>query len=483
MRTGYTVLKNFIYITFSNAVARLMSLVTVVYLANILGPDNFGKLNWAMVFVSYFAVVADFGVSITGARDLSADKNRLSELLSKILGFKLFFSSIAFILCLSIALFLRRSQEDRLIIFFSGLTIFSSVTFFISWVFQGIEEMKHLSYSLIAQSFVYVLLILTIIDRQTPLYIIPLMLFLSQSAAIIYQFYSLKKLYPKYKLSFDFSCIRATAGKTAYITWSHFTLILGQNSPLFLIGIFLSPASAGFFAASQKISSLIWEVISNFSNVLFPALARNFIKEPSKFNKIVNYSLKLTFVVLTPFLTMIAVLSYSIIQFIYGNAFIESYWTLKIIIFLPLFMFLDSMATNLLIISGRQNETSFIKTFVTFSAFVLSALIAKKLGINAIALIFTASFLISALWQYEKASDFLRIDWENCVLLPVLFSAISGAAIFYIKNYSLSLAFLSASAGYLSMIYFYGIFDREEKDYLRNNLKMLKNRFLNLEFQ
>ncbi|GAB4034278.1 MAG: oligosaccharide flippase family protein [Elusimicrobiota bacterium] len=483
MRTGYNVLKNFIYMVFSNAVARVLSLVTVVYLANILGPDNFGRLNWAMVFVSYFAVAADFGRSITAARDLSADKSRLNELIGKALGFKLFFSILAFILCLLTAIILRREYEDRLLIFFSGLTIFTSVTFFLSWAFQGLEDMKHLGYSLILQSFVYAIAVLWLTNKTTPVYIMAVILFLSQAAAVIYQFYALKKFYLQQKLKFNFSDIPSTAARTAHITWSHFTLILGQNSPLFLIGLFSSPAAAGFFAASQKISSLVWEVISNFSNVLFPALARNFTKEPAKFNKIANYSLKLTFAALTPLLSSIAVLSYSITEFIYGNAFIESYWTLKIIIFLPLFMFLDSLATNILIISGRQKETSLIKTFVVFSAFILSALSVRKMGINSVAIIFVSSFLVSAAWQYKKVSDFLIIDWKNCVLLPVLFSSISAAVIFYIKNFSLLLAFLCATAGYSAMIYFYGLFDSQERDYIKNNIKTLKNRFLNLEFQ
>lgn len=484
MRTGYVVFKNFMYMIFSNALSRVLSLLTVIYLANILGPQDFGRLNWAIVFVSYFAVIADFGSSITAAKDLSSDRNRISELIGKVIGFKFLFSILAFILCFASALLIRRSIDDILLMLFSGLTIFSSVTFFLSWVFQGLEEMKHFSYSLVMQSLFYVAAIFLFVDKNTPVYLLPIILFLSQSVAVICQFYRLKKMYPEInKLSLDFSSVGSSIAKNAHITWSHFISILGQNSPLFLIGLFCSPATAGFFAASQKISTLFWEIISNFSNVLFPALSRNFSKDPKKFNKMVNYALKLTFVLLTPLLVLIAVLSYSITQFVYGNAFIESYWTLKILIFLPLFMFLDSMASNILIISARQKHISFIKTLTTICAFVLSAIPARKAAINVVALTFILSFLVSAVWQYKKVSDLIKIEWKNCVFFPLLFSAFAAAAVFYIKALSLTLAFFMAIVGYMAMIHLYGVFNMEEKEYFKSSLKILRGKFINMEVQ
>ncbi len=482
MKSGYNVVKNFLYMIFSNTVTRVLSLVTVIYLANVLGPQDFGKLNWAIVFVSYFAVIADFGASINAARDLSSDKSRLPSLLGKVIGFKLVFGLIAFAACLSAALILRLKTDDFILVLALSMTIFSSVTFFLAWVFQGIEDMKHLGYSLILQSFVYICLVLGFAAKDVKLHTLALMILCSQTAAVIYQFICLRKICPACSLSLDFSDIRATAAKTAHITWSHFMLILGQNSPLFLIGLFSSASAAGFFAASQKISTLFWEIISNFSGALFPALSRNFSKDHKKFSKMANYALKLIFTALAPVLVLIAVLSYSITQFIYGNAFIESYWTLKILIFLPLFMFLDSLASNILIISGRQKYTSFIKTSVTSSAFILSALAAKKAGINAVAAIFTLSFFISAIWQYKKVSDLLEIDWKNCVILPIFFSALAGAVVFYIKIWSLPLAFIIAAAGYTAMIHFYGLFNMEEKEYLKDSLKNLRSRFFNMEF-
>ncbi|NLI09599.1 MAG: flippase [Elusimicrobia bacterium] len=483
MKTGYAVLKNFLYMLFSNAVTKILGLITVIYLANILGPENFGKLNWALVLVSYFAVLADFGSSMSAARDISRKKSDFTEIFMKTVNFRIFFGITAFLICCVFSYFISKTKSDFLLLFFSSLTIFSSVTFFSAWAFQGLENMKSLGYSLILQSFVYTAAVLLLSDRNTPIYEIVFFLFISQMSAVFFQLFRLKINFPSLKFKINFSDIKKEAFSSFHIAWSHFTLILNQNSPLFLIGLLSSPQAAGFFAASQKISSLIWEVISNFSNVLFPAMSKHYKSDEEKLNKIANYSLKIAFSVLSPILALIAVLSYSITEFIYGNGFIESYWTLKILIFLPLFMFLENMASNLMIIASRQKESSAVKTYVSSAFFIIYLLSAKKLGINFVSVFFCLSFLISAFWQYEKAKNFLKIDWLNCVLLPILFSAVCAASVFYIKSYSLPLAFVSSAVFYLFLIYISGVFGKEEISILKDNLNSLKSKFLSVRYE
>ena len=91
MKSGYIVLKNFLYMIFSNFVTKIGSLLTVIYLAKILGPGGFGKINFATAFLGYFSVLADFGISILALREVSQNKSQANKIVNSTLSFKIIF--------------------------------------------------------------------------------------------------------------------------------------------------------------------------------------------------------------------------------------------------------------------------------------------------------------------------------------------------------------------------------------------------------
>lgn len=481
MKTGYTVLKNFIYMIFSNFVARILSLITVVYLANILGPSNFGKLNFAIAFLGYFSVFGDFGISILSSRDISQNRQEAVGIINSTLGFRIIFSLAAFFLLTILSFFISRDTLTKYLVILYGLTIFTSVTFFLPWVFQGLEEMKYLSYSLIIQAIVYVSGIFTFIRSDRELIIIPAVLLISQAAAVLTQFHLLRKLIPDFRFKPDLNNFKKNVSKSYPVMLNSMMLIVGQSTPLLIIGFLLDDRAAGFFASSHKISILIWEVICNYMGVIFPAMSKNFLENREKMNKIVNYSLKLAFVFLMPATIFIMVLSYSITDFIYGNKFIQSYWTLKILIFLPLFMFVDSLLSNAMIIAHRQKKSSQIKLLTTTFMIVSSSLSARPWGINGVAFFILLSTAINTVAQYMYCRDFLKLDVLNSILKPVFYSSLAGGIVFYVKGLSLPASFILAMSFYWFMIYYFRIFSEEELQLIKRNLKMVKSRFFDIK--
>ena len=483
MRTGYTVIKNLFYMLFSNFVARVGSLITVVYLANILGPDGFGKLNFAAAFLGYFSVFADFGVSLLSARDLSQNREKAVEILNSTLGFKLVFSLAAFAAIALSAVFMDRDLATRKMIILYGLTIFSSGTFFLAWFFQGLERMKYLSYSFILQSFIYVFAVFAFVKSEADLIVIPALLFISQLAAVLAQFYQVKKLFPGFVLKPGFGNFREKTAKAFPVTMGHFLLIVGQSTPLVIIAFVLDDAAVGFFASAQKISVLIWEVIYTYVSVTFPALAKSFREDPEKFNRIINYSVKFASVFLMPPLLLIAVLSYSITETVYGSRFLESYWTLKIMIFLPMLMFLDALLSNALIIAHRQKTASLIKLATTVLMLVSVYFSIKPFGIAGAAFFMCLAAALNAALEYLYCRDFIKINFTESLLKPALYSSMAGGIVFYVKSLSLPLAFVLAFVFYSLTIYFFKTFSRDEIEFVKSNLRMLKSRFVDLKME
>jgi len=482
MKSGYIVLKNFLYMIFSNFVTKIGSLLTVIYLAKILGPGGFGKINFATAFLGYFSVLADFGISILALREVSQNKSQANKIVNSTLSFKIIFSILAFVLIIFCALYSNKDLLTKKLIILYGLTLFSSGTFFIAWFFQAIEEMKYLSYSLIIQSFVYIVSIFVFVKSESDLLLVPVILLISQGIAVSTHFFNLKKFIKSFKFTFTLKGFGRNLVKSTPLAIYGFLHIIGQSTPIIIIGFCLSDAAVGLFTAAQKIGILIWEVISNYVGVLFPALSKNYKEDREKMEKMMNYSIKFAFLFLLPLLVSIAVLSYSIIQLIYGDKFISSYWALKILIFTPIIMFVDSNFTNILIISDMQKTSSIIKAITTTLMIISVFLGISRFGIVGAATIIVFFTALNALIQFFYVQKTIRVDFQNAILKPVLYSTIFGAGLYYIKNFNLTLSFISAFVIYGFMIYRFKALSSEEINFIKINLSLLKSKFLSISF-
>ena len=70
----------------------LLPLVTVPYLARVLGPDTWGLVVFAQAFGLYANLIVDYGYLLSATRDVARHRDsieRLTEILSGVLGAKL----------------------------------------------------------------------------------------------------------------------------------------------------------------------------------------------------------------------------------------------------------------------------------------------------------------------------------------------------------------------------------------------------------
>ena len=81
-------ISNFLSLSSVQIANYILPLATVPYLVRILGPEKFGLINFAQAFVSYFLVITNFGINISGAREIAIvreDKQKLSEVFSALI--------------------------------------------------------------------------------------------------------------------------------------------------------------------------------------------------------------------------------------------------------------------------------------------------------------------------------------------------------------------------------------------------------------
>ena len=68
--------KNLAYNISLNILNVLFPVITVPYVSRVLNPEGIGLANFAITYVSYFALFAALGISIYGVREIAKLKDR-----------------------------------------------------------------------------------------------------------------------------------------------------------------------------------------------------------------------------------------------------------------------------------------------------------------------------------------------------------------------------------------------------------------------
>jgi len=90
--------KNYISLTSTQAVSKIIGLVWVILVARYLGDIGFGKLSFAMSFCAIFGVVIEFGLSSLTTREVARNRHDAAVYLNNVVTIKAILSVLVSIL-------------------------------------------------------------------------------------------------------------------------------------------------------------------------------------------------------------------------------------------------------------------------------------------------------------------------------------------------------------------------------------------------
>jgi PST family polysaccharide transporter len=290
------VINNFISLFIIQSLNYLLPLITVPYLARVLGAKNYGKVIFAIAFITYFQIITDYGFNLSATRDISINKhniNKLNRIFTSVMLIKIIFAILSyFILWIVIKNFALFNNEYKLYLYAFGIVIGSAL--FPVWLFQGMEEMKYITYlNIITKGFV-TFLTFVIIKNQTDYinyiklnsigYIMTGLL----SLIIVFNKFKLKLI----KVKFSDIKIMLIEGWHIFVT-TILSSILTNTGP-FILGIYIDKQTVGYYGAIDKIVKALSSLFSPLTQAIFPYVSSKFKlsfeegkKEVYKFAKVV----------------------------------------------------------------------------------------------------------------------------------------------------------------------------------------------------
>lgn len=366
-KDGKVLFSNFAYLSLLQVAGYVFPLITMPYLARVIGPSGFGKIAFASAIMVWIQTIADWGFNYTATREVAKyrdDIEKVSEIFSTVLVARCFLVFLSFFALCLLVVFIPEFRDNITIIFVTFLMVPGHVLF-PDWFFQAMERMKYITILNIISKLFFTIAVFVFIKDENDYILQPLFVSLGFVVSGIIALYY---IFVKWKVRFVFPKINevfCAIKKSTDVFINNLMPNLYNSFSVVLLGMFAGTISNGIYDAGKKFVVILTNLLSVLSRVMFPYLVRKQDKHNlyAKISLVISFSCSIILFIFAPL----------IIRSFFGQQFIESIVVLRIISFVVFFVVMASVyGTNYLIVKGYDNVLRNITAVASIIGFVVA---------------------------------------------------------------------------------------------------------------
>lgn len=271
-----TVASNFVWLSLLQVASYIFPLITMPYLAHVIGVEGFGKIAFAMAIMVWIQTIADWGFNLTATRDVAQNRDnseKVSEIFSNVLWARclLMFVSLAVLLLLIAVIPAFREDWDVILVSF---LIIPGHILFPDWFFQAVEKMKYITILNVLTKLLFTLAVFVFIKEPDDYIIQPLLSALGFAVSgIIAQWIIIGRW--GYKIvAPEFGTILATIKKSTDVFINNLAPNLYNSLSIVLLGIFSGGVANGIYDGANKFMNILCNILNTITRAFFPFLSR-----------------------------------------------------------------------------------------------------------------------------------------------------------------------------------------------------------------
>lgn len=366
-KDGRTLVANFGYLSLLQIAGYIFPLITMPYLAKVIGVEGFGKIAFAAAVVIWFQTIADWGFNYTATRDVAQNKDnkeKVSEIFSNILWSRCLLMIGSFILLVVSILIIPKFRENYAILLVTFLLVPGHIMF-PDWFFQAIEKMKYITLLNLTSKLLFTIAVFVFIKEKSDFILQPLFISLGFIVSgIISMYVILVKWKIKLILS-PFDNITKTIKESTDVFINNLMPNLYNSFSIMLLGFFGGSISNGLLDVGNKFVNITKHLMTVISRVFFPFLSRKIDKHNlyTKINLYISFSITIALFFGAPLL----------IKSFFTSDFYDSITILRIMSLSIIFLsFSNIYGTNYMIIQGYEKQLRNITFITSIIGFVIS---------------------------------------------------------------------------------------------------------------
>lgn len=347
----------------------LFPLITYPYISRVLLVDNIGKFNFSASMVSYFSLIAAFGVTTYAVRELSkyrSDRNKLQEEANEIFTISLYTTILAYILLFFVLIISTKVSKYSTIILIQSIAIFFA-TIGVDWVNNIFEDFLFITIRSVILQVLALILMFIFVKNSNDLYVYTWITLITSAGANAINFFYCKR-YLKIRWVRDCK-LNKHLKPMLLLFFANITTAIFLNSDQTMLGFFTSDYYVGIYSVAVKIYSIVKSIFTAILLVIVPRISG---MDSENADDLANRVFSFFLMILFPLTIGTFALSGNIIYLLGGEAFWEGVSSLRILSISIFCSGLASFVTYIYVVPRAKDKLLLYSSVI--SAFVNVAL-------------------------------------------------------------------------------------------------------------
>ncbi len=413
MNLAAAVAKNTFIQIIGKMVSTLLGIFSLALMTRYLGQDGFGEYTTIITFLTFFAVIADLGITLITAQMIAGEKDKIKE--RKILNNLFSLRLISILIFLSLAplsvIFFPYSAAVKWGVLIAAISfVFPALNQVLVGLFQKKLSMDRVSIAEIASRIVLIIAVILAIDSNAGLNGI---LFATIASAainfILHYFFSFK--FVKIKLEFDFSLWKKIFTRSWPLAVTIVLNLIYLRADTLILSIFRGPGEVGLYGAAYRIIDVLTTLPFMFAGIILPILTMSWLDNNREyFKKVLQKSFDFMAMIAIPLVVGAQFLADPVMSLIAGRDFIASGAILKILIFSVAAIFLGTIFSHAVIALNKQREVIRFYIFTSITALTAYFIFVPKysyIGAASVTIYSEVMIAIFCIYCVFKNSHFL----------------------------------------------------------------------------
>jgi len=420
-RDNRRLLSNFTALSVLQGANYIFPLITLPYLVRILGVEKYGLLAFAGVTTAYFNIIIDYGFSLVAPKEIAVhreDQAKVSEIYSAVMIIKILLMAVSIFLLTALVFSFDKFSADWKLYYltFGVVGVVVGQTMFPVWFFQGMEEMKYITYLNLMIRLTYTVAIFIFVKTQGDYYLVPAIRALGAIFAGLMAIYIISW---KFKVAFKIQPLKVLLHyfREAYhIFISKIAISLYTTSTIFILGLFTDNIIVGYFAAADRIIQALKGLTGPISQAIYPFISKKVSNSKEDGMRIIRLVAKYVGGLTGAISLFILLFAEPLVHILLGSQYENSVPVLRIMSILPFLIGLSNVfGVQTMITFGRKKPFSRILITGSILNLILSFILVPifhQVG-SAISVVTVEIFITLAMFFYLQTHG-LKIIGENC---------------------------------------------------------------------
>ncbi len=459
----------------SKVISTALGLLAMAMIARYLGLSGFGEYTTAFTFISFFAIMADLGLTLITVQMISQPNIDESKILGNLMGLRLFSAIILIGLGPIMVQFFPYSTSVKIAVSaMSASFLFTALNQIFVGLFQKRLRMDKVSLAEVISRAVLVIGIFFAIKENWGLLGISLIIIVPNGISfLLHYLFSLKFI--KIKIRFDFKYWREIMKRSWPLAITIIFNLIYLKTDTILLSIINRPsqigiiAEVGLYGAAYKVIEVLVTFPFIFAGIILPILTLQWAENnKEKFFSILQKSFDTMAMFAIPLIIGTYFLAKDIVVLMAGEEFSAAAPILRLLIIAAAVIFLGTMFSHAIIAIHKQAKIIFCYFFVAVSSVIGYLIFIPKFSYFGAAWVTIYSetaialLMMAVVWKYTRFIPKLEIFFKSALASLGMGLILLGLRKNGIDSIAISL--LAAIPAYFIFLYlFKGL---EQKDIL-----------------